>query len=130
MRIGELSRLTGASMRSLRHYESRGLIKAARLENGYRDYDESVIEQIRAIQLYLGLGLNTDEIGRLFTCESLGKRRDVDVKPGECGKNVLNLYTKKIQAIDAEMQALANIKSRLMVRVNLIQGEIATIVES
>lgn len=32
--IGELSRQTGASVRSLRHYEQCGLLAARRRENG------------------------------------------------------------------------------------------------
>ncbi len=37
MRIGELSRLTGVSVRALRYYEEEGLIRPSRGGNGYRD---------------------------------------------------------------------------------------------
>jgi MerR family Zn(II)-responsive transcriptional regulator of zntA len=123
MRISELSRLTGVSMRSLRHYEHKGLIKPQRLGNGYRDYDESMIERIRAIKLYLGLGLTTDEIGKLFTCKGLGMLGDWDVKQQECGDNLLTLYQQKVQAIDAERQVLDDIKVRLLERMSLIENK-------
>ena len=42
MRIGELSERTGASTRSLRYYERKGIISGERLENGYRDFDEAI----------------------------------------------------------------------------------------
>ncbi len=45
MRIGELSKKTGVSERSLRHYEEKGLLPSKRLVNGYRDFDESAIEK-------------------------------------------------------------------------------------
>ena len=43
MLIRELSDRTGASIRSIRHYESKGLVYARRLANGYRDYDDNAI---------------------------------------------------------------------------------------
>ncbi len=123
MRISELSRLTGVSMRSLRHYEHKGLIKPRRLENGYRDYDESMIERIRAVKLYLGPGLTTDEIGRLFTCKGLGVLGEWDARQQACGDNLLALYQQKVQAIDAERQALDDVKARLLERISLIEDE-------
>lgn len=69
MRIGELSRLTGVSARSIRHYEQKGLLKAERRENNYRQFDPSAVKRTKAIQLYLKLGLTTDEIRELFECQ-------------------------------------------------------------
>jgi len=118
MRISELARLTNVSVRSLRHYEQKGLLCPRRLENGYRDYDESAIEQVKIIQFYLGLDLNTDEIGRIVNCK--GQR----VWEGDhtvCAQNLISLYTQKMQAIDDEMQMLAEIKARLMGRIHWLQ---------
>ena len=61
MRIGELSKKTGVSERSLRHYEEKGVLPSKRLENGYRDFDESAIEKVELIQMYLQIGLNLEE---------------------------------------------------------------------
>lgn len=62
MKIGELSARTGVSIRSLRYYEEQGLLSPVRGENGYREYASFAVEQVRTIQLYLGLGLNTEQI--------------------------------------------------------------------
>ena len=43
MRISELSRRTGVSIRSLRYYEQKRLLCARRLSNGYRDLDEEAV---------------------------------------------------------------------------------------
>ena len=67
MKISELSKKTGASIRSIRHYEKKNLITAVRLENGYREFDESAIKRIRIIQLYLGLGLTTEQIEEIWS---------------------------------------------------------------
>lgn len=70
VKISELARLTNVSIRSIRHYDNKGLLNADRLENDYRDFDESAIERVKAIQLYLKLGLTADEIKVLFKSES------------------------------------------------------------
>jgi MerR family transcriptional regulator, copper efflux regulator len=62
MRIGELSRLSGASPRSIRHYESAGLLSSGRDNRGYRDFDESAVAQIAKIKLLLGVGLDITDI--------------------------------------------------------------------
>lgn len=116
MRIGELSRRTGVSIRSLRHYEDKGLIKPARLENSYRDYDESIIERILAIRAYLELGLTTDEIRKILTCtilETPGRLHDW--KAG-----LYTIYERKVQVITAEIQALQKTRERLLTKMETI----------
>src|SRR5437879_13275266 len=68
MRISEVSRRTGVSIRSLRYYEQKRLLCTRRLENGYRDLDEEAIERVQTIQMYLGLGLNTEQIEEILQC--------------------------------------------------------------
>lgn len=59
MKIGELSRLTGISVRSLRYYEEEGLIQPARSSNGYRDYGEDALDVVRQIRGLIDCGLPT-----------------------------------------------------------------------
>ena len=59
MRIGELARLTGVSVRALRHYEQEGLIRAERGENGYREFGDDDADLVRQIRALLGNGLPT-----------------------------------------------------------------------
>jgi DNA-binding transcriptional MerR regulator len=40
MKIGELAREAGVTVKAVRYYESLGLLGAARLGNGYRDFGE------------------------------------------------------------------------------------------
>ena len=68
MRISEVSRRTGVSIRSLRYYEQKRLLCARRLENGYRDLDEEAIKRVQTIQMYLGLGLTTEQIEEILDC--------------------------------------------------------------
>ncbi|MGW5924772.1 MerR family transcriptional regulator [Streptomyces anulatus] len=59
MKIGELSRLTGVSVRALRYYEEEGLIRPARGGNGYRDYCDGADEVVRQIRGLIECGLPT-----------------------------------------------------------------------
>lgn len=68
MRIGQLAEATGTSPRSLRHYESAGLIRSARLSNGYRDYEDDQVEQVATIRDLLAAGLSLDAIGVVAPC--------------------------------------------------------------
>ena len=43
MRIGELARRTGVSVRSLRYYETQGLLRSDRTPGGHREYAEAGI---------------------------------------------------------------------------------------
>ncbi|MFF1903520.1 MerR family transcriptional regulator [Kitasatospora sp. NPDC058218] len=59
MRIGELSRRTGVSVRALRYYEEEGLIRPARSGNGYREFCEGADEVVRQIRGLIDSGLPT-----------------------------------------------------------------------
>jgi predicted TIM-barrel fold metal-dependent hydrolase len=68
MRIGELSQKTGASVRSLRHYEAAGLIQAARASNSYREFGIESIVRVRQIQRLLLNGCTLEEVALLLPC--------------------------------------------------------------
>jgi DNA-binding transcriptional MerR regulator len=57
VRIGEASRVSGVSARSLRHYEDEGLIVPGRFDNGFRDYCQSTIDRVLVIRSLLESGL-------------------------------------------------------------------------
>lgn len=57
MRIGELARRTGASVRSLRYYEEQGLVPSDRTSGGHREYLESDVDRVRFVQLLFSAGL-------------------------------------------------------------------------
>ncbi|MER8160809.1 MerR family transcriptional regulator [Streptomyces sp. NPDC094472] len=68
MRIGELSRATGASTRSLRYYEDQGLLSSDRRSNGYREYGEEAVRQVAFIQDLYRAGLPSQIIRDILPC--------------------------------------------------------------
>ncbi|MFC5143310.1 MerR family transcriptional regulator [Streptomyces aureoversilis] len=68
MRIGELSERTSTSRRLLRYYEEQGLIVSQRSPNGYRHYDERLVDRVLQIRGLLDAGLPTRIIKQILPC--------------------------------------------------------------
>lgn len=69
MKIGELSRVTGVSPRSLRYYEEQGILTSERRSNGYREYGPDAPEVVARIRALLAIGLPTETIRSILPCE-------------------------------------------------------------
>lgn len=68
MKIGELSRRTGVSVRSLRYYEEQGLLVADRTPGGHRTYPEAAVDRVVRIQELYAAGLSSRVVGELLPC--------------------------------------------------------------
>eukprot|EP01032_Pedospumella_encystans_P037187 gene37187-42118_t len=62
MQIGEIAAATGISRDTLRFYEKRGLLRARRSANGYRDYPPEAVDWLRYIRTAQQLGFSLKEI--------------------------------------------------------------------
>jgi MerR family transcriptional regulator, copper efflux regulator len=69
--IGQLARETGASVRSLRHYDEHGLLTSTRTSNGYRVFPPEAIPQVRQIQRLIATGFSLAEIRSFPDCMRL-----------------------------------------------------------
>ncbi|MCV4234784.1 MerR family transcriptional regulator [Virgibacillus sp. LDC1] len=115
MKIGELAARTGVSIRSLRYYEQQGLLTPVRNENGYREYSMLAEEQVRTIQLYLNLGLSTEQIAGFLHCVLKNKE-------AFCAE-VFPIFRQKIAEIEAQIHQLNHIKMNLEERMQSILDE-------
>lgn len=68
VRIGELSQITGVSARSLRYYETLGLIQSTRTANGWRDFEGSMFDRVVLIQHLYAAGLSSSTIDEILPC--------------------------------------------------------------
>ncbi len=62
LKIDEISNLSGLSKRSIRYYESKGLLEPKRSEGNYRLYDEKEIVRLYMIRLLKELDLSIEDI--------------------------------------------------------------------
>ena len=68
MRISDFAARAGLSARQIRHYTDVGLVPAARLGNGYRDYDQADVEQARRVHALIAVGLSCEQVLSLVDC--------------------------------------------------------------
>ena len=63
MKINELSKQSGIHLETIRYYEKMGLMpEPKRLANGYRDYDEASLKQLKFIKTCRSLDFSLAEI--------------------------------------------------------------------
>lgn len=110
MRIGELSERTGTSRRLLRYYEEQGLITSQRCANGYRDYEEKLVDRVLQIRGLLDTGLPTRIIKQILPC--LDKPRAVvvaDATPETIAtlERELERMTQRIECLTRNRDAVA-----------------------
>ena len=111
MRIGELAKKTGVAPRMLRYYEAQGLIEPTRLQNGYRDYDDYLIDRVGKIRGLVDSGIPSRIIIDVLPC--LDKQQAIivrDVEPGlrEMLAEERDRMTRKIDFLIQNRDALTS----------------------
>jgi DNA-binding transcriptional MerR regulator len=73
MQISELARQSGVPAKTIRYYESAGLLPApTRTDNNYRRYNPAVLERLRFIASARSLGFALADIGELLAARDAG----------------------------------------------------------
>jgi DNA-binding transcriptional MerR regulator len=117
MRIGELAERAGTTTRTLRYYESRGLLPAHRSGNGYRTYDEGdvrLLEQIRTLQDF---GFDLEETRPFVECLRSGH------PAGDSCPASLDVYRRKLSELDSLIGELTAVREQ--VGAQLVRAEAA-----
>lgn len=120
MKISQIAKQTGTSIRSLRHYEKKGLITVSRLDNNYREFDDSIVEVIHTIQLYLNLGLTTDQIKDIMYCK-YPENHEFGEKEEYC-EELLQIYETKLDEVIRQKKALADAELSLKKQISLMKN--------
>ena len=81
MNIGQAAKHSNISAKTIRYYESIGLIvPASRTENGYRTYSEKDVQTLRFIHHARSLGFSVKDVSMLLDLWRNQKRASADVK--------------------------------------------------
>ncbi|MER8186666.1 MerR family transcriptional regulator [Kitasatospora sp. NPDC094015] len=122
MRIGELAARAGTTTRTLRYYESRGLLPARRSGNGYRAYDEEDLQLLRQIRTLQDFGFGLEETRPFVECLRAGH------PAGDSCPASLEVYRSKLAELDACLAQLQSVRDQVaaqLARAELERAELA-----
>ena len=105
--IGELARITGASVRSIRHYDEHGLLASVRASNGYRMFPEKATTQVRQIQRMIATGFTIDDIRAFPDCMLL-------IEGARSCDQISDVQRKRLETIDRQIADLERRRARLL----------------
>ncbi|GAA4895964.1 DNA-binding transcriptional MerR regulator [Stackebrandtia albiflava] len=116
MRIGEVAAASGATPRSLRHYEAAGLIESTRSANGYRDYPAATVNRVANIRYLLAAGLTLADVASFLPC------LDGDVASAPPSSNGIEVARRRLAALDERIAAQVAVRERLAAALDAIAG--------
>jgi MerR family copper efflux transcriptional regulator len=105
MNIGAAAQASGVTAKMIRHYESIGLLPAARrTEAGYRVYDSADIRVLQFIHRSRALGFSLDQVGGLLALWQDKDRASADVR---------RLARSHIEELDRKIAEMESMKRTL-----------------
>ena len=103
--IGQVKDISGISIRTIRYYESLGLIESsARTQGGFRLFCSDVLTRLSFIKRAQSLGLNLQEIGEILQVYDGGKPPCDDIQ---------HKLKQKIEDINKQIDNLLELRSEL-----------------
>ncbi|MFT5683165.1 MAG: MerR family copper efflux transcriptional regulator [Myxococcota bacterium] len=115
LKIGDIAHLSGVSAKTIRYYESVGLLKLpARADNGYRIYTPDTARTLRFVRHARGLGFSLDEVRALLALWQDQDRPSREVKA---------LAQKRIEEIDARILELTRLRAELSTLAGACHGD-------
>ncbi len=98
MRIGELGDRVGLTTKTIRYYESIGLLaEPERTESGYRDYTAEAVERLMFVRQAQVSGLTLAEIGSILDIKEAG---------GQSCEHTRTLLFRHLADLDSQIEAL------------------------
>ena len=114
MKIGELGDRCGVSTKTIRYYESIGLLdEPDRTASGYREYEGDAVARLRFIRDAQATGLSLAEISSVLELKSVGER--------SCAHTTA-LIEAHVDAIDAQVAQLRSARKELAALLRRAQG--------
>lgn len=105
MNIGEASDRSGIPAKTIRYYESIGLIQPAdRTAGNYRDYDDSDVNVLQFLKRARDFGFGIEDCRELLSLYRDRKRSSADVKA---------IAERRVAEIDRKVRDLLSLRSTL-----------------
>lgn len=105
MKIGSLAERTGLTTKTIRYYESIGVLPSPeRLANGYRSYDADAVDRLEFVKDAQAAGLSLTDIQWILELRDSGE--------STCG-HTIGLLETRLADVDRQMIELGRTRSRL-----------------
>ena len=105
MKIGEVAKVTGIGIETLRFYEKSGLLDSpSRTESGYRIYNADVLDRLDFIKRAQVLGFSLDEIKRIIADRRAGQSPCAEVR---------EIVRNRLAELDARMREMKRYRNEL-----------------
>lgn len=114
VKIGEVARRTGVSVRTLHHYDAIGLLVADRQESDYRYYSDSDIERLYQILALRSLRLSLDQIGEIL----------------DAGVDLREVVVKQLDEVDRSLELQQQLRDRLIYALPCVMRRFCATVEA
>ena len=109
LRIGELAKRAGCSVKAVRFYEARGLLPVPpRSPSGYRLYTDGHLRCLQLIRRAKVLGLSLAKIRTLVVHVGEGARPGVRLRP-----HLARLLREELKEIETKLDQLAALRAEL-----------------
>ncbi|MBM7441974.1 MerR family transcriptional regulator [Streptomyces sp. HB132] len=103
MRIGEVARQAGVSVRALRYYEEQDLLRSERSSGGQRQYPDSAVDRVQLIQQLFAAGLPSRSVREVLR----------SVYAGSVAPDLLDRLESERARISGRITALLAARERL-----------------
>ncbi|MEQ8587367.1 MAG: Cu(I)-responsive transcriptional regulator [Thalassobaculaceae bacterium] len=110
MNISDVAELSGLPAKTIRYYEEIGLIRPARGDNGYRDFDDSDVHKLTFLARARSLGFTIEDCRALIALYEDHDRASADVK--HVAEDHLASIDRKIRELQAMHTTLTDLVHR------------------
>jgi DNA-binding transcriptional MerR regulator len=115
VKIGDLARRTGASVRSLRYYEEREMLLPVRTSGGQRVYGEDAVSRVALIKDLFAAGLSSQDVVLMMPCVYSGTTTPAMVERLIAERARLDAEADRIDATRRRLDGIiAEARSRLV----------------
>ena len=110
MNIGQVGKASGLPPKTIRYYEEIGLLSPGRRANGFRDYGDREVHELRFIARARGLGFSVEECRHLLALYRDKARASAEVR--ETARAHIDAIRGKMAQLREMERALSDLVER------------------
>lgn len=116
--IGQASRLSGLTTKTIRYYDAIGLVEPSRDANGYRLYYDAQLRQLKLIARGRQLGFSIEECRQLLSIAGNGiqwssLQGDSERRAGRRSDELNALIAARLRDVEQKIATLINLKKQV-----------------